>query len=241
MKTVKNILLGLAAVAALAAQDVAVMSPPAETHRPEPPQLRRVFVLKYADPPAVSNALTVFGYSITANRDLHIVAVTAPAEGIAAIEDAIKRLDVPAAAPKDVDLTVYMIVASEQASGDASLPSELQPVANQLKKIFAYKSFHVLDSILLRTQPGNRAVASGTLPEGHTTYSFEVRPSNVTDDPQGRLIRLDNLRLGINGINVNAGIQTEITVREGQRVVVGKSNMGAGGSLILVVTAKVTD
>jgi hypothetical protein len=36
-------------------------------------------------------------------------------------------------------------------------------------------------------------------------------------------------------------IRTEISVREGQRVVVGKSNMGPDQALILVVTAKVTE
>jgi len=41
---------------------------------------------------------------------------------------------------------------------------------------------------------------------------------------------------------MNAGIHTEITVREGQKVVVGKSNMGGTDqALILVVTANVTE
>jgi hypothetical protein len=122
----------------------------------------------------------------------------------------------------------------------------LQPVADELKKIFSYKSFRLLDSILLRTQPGNRATASGVIiaptGESKTPYSFEVQPSAVTEDPKGRLIRLDNLNLNIHlPGDRNAGIHTEITVREGQRVVVGKSNIGTDQSLILVVTAKVTE
>jgi hypothetical protein len=115
-------------------------------------------------------------------------------------------------------------------------------------RFFSFKGFRLLDSILLRVQPGNRATASGTIaPSGEAKsmkYSFEVQPSTVTEDPGGRLIRLDNLSLGVERGDMNAaiaGIRTEITVREGQRVVVGKSNIGAGGSLILVVTAKVTE
>jgi len=243
MKTVKRIVLGLAMAGALAAQTGGVAPPPAETRKPEPPHQQRVFMLKYADARSVANVLEVFGYGIKANPDLHVVAVSAPAETMAAIEDAIKRLDVPAAAPRDIDLNVYLVTASEQTSAGVGLPSELQPVADELKKIFSYKSFRLLDSIVLRTQPGNRASASGTIPTGEsrTNYNFEVRPSNVTEDPNGRLIRLDNLGLNMSGGNNNAGIHTEITVREGQRVVVGKSNMGTGGSLILVVTAKVTE
>jgi len=240
MKTVKQILFGLALAGALAAQ-TAVVPPPAQA--PEPPRQQRVFMLKYADARHVADVLAVFGYGIRADRDMHVVAVSAPAEAMSAIEDAVKRLDVPAAAPKDIDLIVYLVVASEQPSAGASLPPELQPVADELRKIFAYKGFRLLDSILLRTQPGNRAVANGVIgTTGRTTYSFTVQPSDVTEDPKGRLIRLDNLKLNMRVPGGDdAGILTEITVREGQKVVVGKSNMGADQSLILVVTAKVTE
>jgi len=246
MKTVKRILINLVLAGALAAQ-TAAPPPPAETRKPEPPNQQRVFMLKYADARNVSNVLSVFGYGIKADRDMHVVAVSAPAEAMSAIEDAVKRLDVPAAAPKDIDLIVYLVVAEEQPpqhpSAMEALPAELQPVADELKKIFSYKSFRLLDSILLRTQPGNRAVANGVIgTTNRTPYSFEVQPSAVTEDPKGRLIRLDNLNLNMRlSGDHQAGIRTEITVREGQRVVVGKSNMGTDQSLILVVTAKVAE
>jgi hypothetical protein len=78
-------------------------------------------------------------------------------------------------------------------------------------------------------------------PTDRTFYTFRVQPSDVTEDPGGRLIRLDNLQLDMKVAGDDAGINTEITVREGQRVVVGKSNIGGGRSLILVVTAKVSE
>jgi hypothetical protein len=239
MRTVRRILSGLAVAGALAAQTPST-PPPATV----PFNQQRVFMLKYADSRHVADVLAVFGYGIKADRDMHVVAVSAPAEAMSAIEEAVKRLDVPAAAPKDIDLVVYLVVASEQVSAGSELPSELQPVASELKKIFSYKGFRLLDSILLRTQPGNMAMARGTIKANEETkttrYTFQVQPSAVTEDPNGRLIRLDNLNLSVEGGDHDAGIRTEITVREGQRVVVGKSNMGSGGSLILVVTAKVT-
>jgi hypothetical protein len=199
-------------------------------------------MLKYADPRHVADVLSVFGYGIRADRDLHVVAVSAPAEAMSAIEDAVKRLDVPTAAPKDIDVVVSLMVASEQPSAGGSPPPEMQPVAAELKKIFSYKSFRLLDSILLRTQPGNKATADGVIGDSKTQYRFDVQPSAVTEGPDGRLIRLDNLNLSLRlAGDHEAGIRTEITVREGQRAVVGKSNMGLGRSLILVVTAKVTE
>ena len=244
MKTIKRILFGLALAGALAAQTAATTAPP-PAQPPDPPRQQRIFMLKYADARHVADVLGVFGYGIRADRDLHVVAVSAPVEAMAAVEDAIKRLDVSAAAPKDVDLIVYLVVASEQPSAGVGLPPELQPVADELKRVFSYKGFRLLDSILLRTQPGNMANAHGTIKSNEETrtmsYTFSVTPSAVTEDPAGRLIRLDNLSLSVEGGDHNAGIHTEITVREGQRVVVGKSNIGTGGSLILVVTAKLTE
>ncbi len=235
MKTLQRVLLGMAVGGALAAQTPAVPTPP------EPPHLRRVFLMKYADPRHIADVLRVFGYSINADRDLLVGAVTAPADGMAAVEDAIKRLDVPAASPKDVDLVAYMVVASEQPSTGPGLPADLQPVATELKKIFPFKSFHLLDSILLRTQPGYRATANG-IASGGTPYSFAVVPSSVTEDPKGALIRLDHLDLSLRlPGDHEASIRTEISVREGQRVVVGRSNMGADQALILVVTAKIAE
>lgn len=241
MKIVKQIVFGLAVAGMLSAQ-----APTPEPAKPEPPQLKRVFVLKYADARHIADVLSVFGYGIKADRDMHVVAVSAPADVMTAVEDAVNRLDVPAAAPRDIDLVVYMVAASEQPAVAGGLPPELQPVADELKKIFSYKGYRLLDSIMLRTQPGNRAEARGVIapppPGWDTPYDFSVQPSVVTEDPKGRLIRLDNLRLHLRPQGkADADIQTEITVREGQKVVVGKSNIGTDQALILVVTAKVTE
>src|SRR5580700_1270364 len=119
MKSVKRILFSLAVAGALAAQNTAVVPPPAQA--PELPRQQRIFMLKYADARHVADVLGVFGYGIRADRDLHVVAVSAPAEAMSAIEDAIKRLDLPAAAPKDIDLVVDMILASDHSAADGTL------------------------------------------------------------------------------------------------------------------------
>jgi hypothetical protein len=247
MKIVKRILFVVFVGAVAGVLSAQTAAPPAETPKPVPYQ-QRIFQVKYADVRDLAGVLAVFGYGIKADRDLHVLAVSAPSDVMSAIEDAIKRLDVPTAAPKDINLTAYLLLASEHADGSNDLPAELQQVTKELKGIFAYKSFRVLDTILVRTQPGNAAHAKGVIggtgaDASKTPYEFVVRPSAVTEDPGGRLIRLDtlNLSLRVPG-GMDAGINTEITVREGQKVVVGKSNMGAPDqALILVVTAKVTE
>ena len=95
----KNLLLVVVLMALpLAAQDQ-------KKEEPKEPQVQRLFVLKYADPNQISNLIRVFTSNVTPNAAMHALAVSASPEAMAAIEDAIKRLDVPAAAPQDVEFT----------------------------------------------------------------------------------------------------------------------------------------
>ena len=78
----KRILFGLVLAGVLVAQDAA---PPPQIPKPEPPRQQRVFMLQYADARNVAGVLAVFGYGIKADRDLHVVAVSAPPEAMAAL------------------------------------------------------------------------------------------------------------------------------------------------------------
>src|SRR5579872_4905471 len=71
--------------------------------KPRPPDVQKLFILKYADPQRLRELLRVFdpsGASTVSNNELHALAVSAPSNVMQAIEDAITKLDVPSAAPK---------------------------------------------------------------------------------------------------------------------------------------------
>ena len=234
MKIIKQVLWAMAVASVLSAQA------PEETVRA---QEKRMFQVKYANPNDLANVLSVFGYHLEANRDLQVLTVSAPHDVIAAMEDAIKRFDVPS---KDIGVTVYLVVASQQPDGTSTVPTELQAVTNELKNVLSFRSFRVLDTILLRTQLGKMASVMGIIggnEAAKTTYNFSAQPVSMTEDAKGRLIRFARLGLTLQVPGpLNASISTEITVREGQKVVVGKSNMGGTDqALIMVMTAKVTD
>ena len=52
---------------------------------------------------------------------MRAIAVTAEKGAMAVIEDAIKQLDVPSAAPKNIELTVYLVMGSDAESGATSV------------------------------------------------------------------------------------------------------------------------
>jgi hypothetical protein len=81
-------------------------------------------------------------------------------------------------------------------------------------------------------------------------YVISVRSAVVNPAEKGAMIRLEGLRFNARvptgtpaAIQFQTvGVSTDLDVREGQKVVVGKSSIdGAAQSLFLVVTAKVVD
>ena len=212
---------------------------------PAPPTVQKLFVLKYADPQDVSNLLRVFHASIVPNRDMRVLAVDAAQSTMAAIEDAIKRLDVPSAAATNVDLTVYLVVGHEGESpaGSSALPKDLDSVVTQLKNAFAFKSYSLLDVLALRTRTG-QAVSStssgGSMPTvqgGPVTTAFRVRSTSIGSD--GATIHITDLNAHIETPVSTVALATDIDIKEGQKVVIGRLGISKDEALFLVMTVKI--
>jgi hypothetical protein len=189
----------------------------------------------------------------------HLI-LSGPKDAVASFEEIIKQLDVAPVAKKNIETTVYMLVASAQSTSGPALPAELDPVVKQLKGVFSYKGFHLLDSFVLRSRDTEKGETNGFVPPldsslpASAKISYQFRYSRVSLDgtETNRVIRYDNLKLGIKvplsngpgGFNYyDAGISTDVDVPEGKKVVVGKTSAleGADGALILVISAKVVD
>ena len=163
----------------------------------------KIFTLKYVDSNQLTTLLSVFRASVKNNPNLHALAVSAPKEIMPAIEDVIKRFDVPpsASAKKDAELTIHVIMASDQSTS-GTLPPALQPIVNQLKNVLSYKGYQLVDTIMNR---GNGSVnLQGTLPvpnqfPGATNYTFTANFRIDNPDEKAPVLRLNQMRfvLGI--------------------------------------------
>jgi hypothetical protein len=196
---------------------------------------------------------------VTSSDGEHLV-LSGPKETVAGFEEIIKQLDVAPVAKKNIETTVYMVVASLQPSSAAVMPPELEPVVKQLKGVFNYKSCRLLDSFVLRSRDTEKAVTNGfltpldtALPAGtKINYQFQYNRVSLDGSENNRVIRYDGLKLNIkvpvSGVGsqfsyVDAGISTDVDVPEGKKVVVGKTSAveGPDSALILVISAKVVD
>jgi hypothetical protein len=211
-----------------------------------PKVVLKVIQLKYASPSSIYKVVSAFQPNAMQYDDsLHVISVRGNAEMVAAIEEAVKKLDV---LPADFELTVYLI-SSTQQTGDL-LPDALAPTAKQLHGVFAYKGYQLIESFVLRGRDGQGGSADGTIKS--STYSFRYSRATVMEGTP-KMVNLQNLNLQIRmpsgGHNEKGqpefkttGVSTDIDIRDGQKVVVGKSDVNNGESpLILVVTAKVVE
>jgi hypothetical protein len=237
-----KILCGLAVIAALAwGQD------------PGPKPVQKLITVRYVDANVVHNLLRTFApgndWTMESDNRLHVIALRGRPEIVATLEEAIKKLDVPSA---DFELTVYLISSSPQV-GD-QLPDALASTAKQLHGVFAYKGYQLLDSFVLRGSDGQGGNAVGNVSKDgkSSTYRFHYERAAVSGEAP-KVVNLHNLDLQIQSftgafnkdgypLSHDTTLHTDIDVRDGQKVVVGKSDVNNGESpLILVVTAKVLE
>ena len=119
---------------------------------------------------------------------LKVIAVSGHRANVTTAEEAVKQLDVPGAAQKDVELTVYFVLGSDGPMGSA-IPADLQSTVATLKSTFPFKNYGILDILSLRTRAGVAANTSGQLSQGRLT-SFSVSSAALEGD--GTMIQLNN-------------------------------------------------
>jgi hypothetical protein len=181
---------------------------------------------------------------------LRVLSVRAPKEIMPAIEDAIKRLDVPMPR-KDAELTIYVLLATEQPN-TTTLPPTLQPVVNQLKNVLSYKGFQLVDTLIARGRDTNNATATtlqGTLAVEHAPFpgnvTYQFRASFRIMNPEGKetVLRLDGMRfmlgvpINLQGNTTNLEINTDVEIPRSQQIVVGKATYN-DRAFILVMNAR---
>jgi hypothetical protein len=224
------------------------------------PLLSHVYQLKYADPKGLVRLLSPFvpqiGGSVQFDEQLKALSITTRKDAFPEIEQIIKRFDVPPPPVLNIDVTIYLMSALGTPSSGA-VPPELEAVVKQLKSTFSYKGYQLIDTEVMRVRAGQGGEASGVVNGGpalegaRTISQVKFKSASVSTDEKGRAIRIDGLKVGLRipvatgekQYNyIDTGINTDVDVREGQKVVVGKANMdGSDRASIVVLTAKVVE
>ncbi|MEP7352423.1 MAG: secretin N-terminal domain-containing protein [Acidobacteriota bacterium] len=188
------------------------------------------------------------GVEMVFDETSRTLVVRGPAAAVKLIEDTLKVIDVappPSASVANVEVTIQLLYASSKEDAKNVVPSELQPTVQQLRAVFPYTSYRVMDTLLLRGRDDQNMSDGGTLSGSNSVYNLEYHP-NIGPKVPSRTIRLKNLRFSLRILVSNSytqvGLNTDIDAREGQKTVVGKMNVsGTEDAIFLVVSPKVIE
>jgi hypothetical protein len=219
----------------------------------------KLFEIKHKTPSTLSAAISALGSGrqnsrLDPNDSLKTITVRDFPENIAAIEAALKRLDVPDPAPVSIQTQIYVISATDEAGGETTpFPKELEPVLVQLKATLKYKHYRYENTFLNRVNDGGSVDSSGTWRTSANASqpnfsTYRLQQVRLATDNQGKeAIRIGRFSFGLRvpvqmstGPNSSiqyqdVGINTELSLSEGGLSVVGTTNMGSTDSAVIVV------
>ena len=165
---------------------------------------------------------------------------------------------------------LFLIVGTNQEVSDSRIPTSLDTVMKQLRSTLPFKNYRLATTLINRVKNEGRldvnsisgpfvpVTTSNTIPQT-TPSQFKIRQIKLVRENGQALVQMSgfyfNSRLAIPvGSPVaaanpapptfnyeSAALSTDISVREGEPVVVGTLNTGpSGDAIILVVSAKRT-
>ena len=171
----------------------------------------------------------------------------------------------------NLDTQLYILVGTNQTVDDAKFPSALEPVIRQLRASMPFKNYRLAATLINRVKNNGRlnlkwiggpmmATESTAANISPSFNEFRVNGIKLTADASGRsVVRMDGFSFGARipiqtatlvaanapaGPIINyepTGLNTDISMTEGEPVIVGTLNVGpSGDAIILVISARRT-
>jgi hypothetical protein len=221
----------------------------------------KVFTIQNREVRPIFNTIRLLGSGFKGadfsfNDELRTITVRDFPENVAAIEEAIKRLDQLPAAQPNIDMKIAVLIASRTALPSSPVPEELEPVVKQLKSTLQYAHYGLMTSSIHRTKLGDGIEGSGVAEPtllGMTasqdrpifyTYNLHRITAGKSDASTIEIERFAfsmrvPLDVGNNNVQYQSvGFETPVAIRRGEKVVIGTTTM-KDKALVVVVTASV--
>jgi type II secretory pathway component GspD/PulD (secretin) len=261
MRSSKYMLLTLALVLAFVSASFAQQPAPGPVPSPEPNQADRptersfkskVFEIKYRDPNSLVNAVInlgsgVRGSTMSANGEFRTITVRDFPENIATVEEALKRLDVPAAPRPNIELHMHVLIASNTSATATDVPADLKEVLAQLRGTLNYKNYELVASIVQRLTETPRGLQGSGIaelpstnpgtPVSYIPYEYHINNISLVQNATGAAsVQIAEFTF-VTVENNRARVQTALNLRDGEKVVVGTATI-RNRALVIVLTAK---
>ncbi len=170
-----------------------------------------------------------------------------PPEVMEKTRELLKRYDVATTPPPRVEFVAYLVWASSNYGSPPGqlIPAAIEDAVAEMKKTFAYTDYKLLDTVstVVRHHAEVENILAGTnTPGGAYFYTFNYGDTAVSTD--GKTVNVNpfkfSLRIPSGGTYQNVGIATDVAIREGQKLVLGKVRTGVNDNvnIFLVLTVK---
>ena len=263
-KTTKNVFATLVLVLVFISASFAQQADSGSKQKPEPDFVTekgfksKVFEVKYRDADSLARVLRQLGSgfkgaSMSANSEFKTLTVRDFPENLATIEEALKRLDAPAEPRPNIELHMYVLVASDMSDNaggtTAQVPAELREVLTQLRETLSYRNYQLAAAVVQRlTETPRGLVGTGTaevpgvgpsaasmpMPYQYVINSVSL-VQNVTGAPT---VQINEFSFSTLTDKDRAQVTTALNLRDGEKVVVGTATI-RNRALVVVLTAKV--
>jgi hypothetical protein len=243
-------------ISALLLAASAVAQEPKREAAPAPDMVRKVVDVKHLSGERADRAVQLIttylqnSGAIRFDPILKTAVILGPEKLVSGAEALLAKFDSPSGVKPDrqIQLRIHLIEASRDGAG-GTIPTEVAPAVEQMKKNFAYKGYRLIDTLTVVGKDG--FTAAGSLPaerETPTTYNLRVQSSNVLDD--AKTVALKNFSFAMRVPRIDAAgkvqgftdtsVQTDLSIQESQKLVVGKlASEKAQGAIFLVLTVDV--
>jgi hypothetical protein len=170
----------------------------------------------------------------------------------------------------NLETQLVLLVASNQEVSGATVPASLEPVVKRLRESLPFKNYRLAATLINRLKNDGRVNlkwiggplgSAGAVSDTSPSFNeFKINNVRIASDTNGQqIVHMEGFSFGVlipvitsstvaaNGpiapvINYEpTGLNTDISMREGEPVIVGTLNVGpSGDAIILVMTARRT-
>jgi hypothetical protein len=227
----------------------------------------KIFEVKNGDPERFHNLLWGLtsgfkGADVRVQPEFGTITVRDFPENLAAMEEALKRLDKPQPPRPSLELHIHILIASDTATaGSQEYPAEIADAIKQLQTTMRYKTYTLVASSMQRAKEDRNGInnsgaigigldnsnavvwgvnpgASGLHP-ANAGYNYSMRPISIEPSTSGKAsIQIGEFGFRLNWPGGNAAFSNPLMLRDGEKLVVGTTTVG-NGAVIVVVTGKI--
>jgi hypothetical protein len=217
-------------------------------------------------PSEIARIVQAQGCHVEASNALSAVIIQGRPDCVASSEKIVRELDQQGSANdgRNIELTAYIISGTSSSSSEERIDSSLEPALKQLRSLFPSKHYELLGTLYVRSAQNSGASAAGSIAlpsifsDANSSSSrcwiaydsaSALSPESaihirkllfVTSVPVFFTTKNEKGEVKTTGSTANeVKVQSDVDLREGQKVVIGKSNIGkADDSIFLVLSAR---